>query len=85
MKIAIPKISIDIIVYQYYIIPTIKVTYDKILNGNKSIDLIWLKWALSIELENRTRCSHSWKPPFETGYTQCKKCNKIKESSKVLS
>ena len=33
---------------QVYILPAIKVTYDKLLNGNKEIILCWLKWELSV-------------------------------------
>ena len=33
---------------QVYILPAIKVTYDKLLNGNKEIILCWLKWEFSI-------------------------------------
>lgn len=29
---------------QYYIFPTIKVTHDRLLNGDKEIILCWLKW-----------------------------------------
>jgi hypothetical protein len=29
---------------QYFIFPTIKVTHDRLLNGDKEIILCWLKW-----------------------------------------
>ena len=35
---------------QFYVLPTIKVTYDKLLNGDKEIILCWLKWELILAL-----------------------------------
>lgn len=34
---------------QFYIIPTIKVTYDRSLNGNLEVILCWLVGGISIE------------------------------------
>ena len=36
---------------QIYIIPTIKVTHDKLLYGYYTIDLVWGKWGLSLTFE----------------------------------
>ena len=33
---------------QFYVIPTIKVTYDKTLYGYYTLDLVWLKGGLSL-------------------------------------
>ena len=35
---------------QFYVLPAIKVTYDKLLNGDKEIILCWLKWELILAL-----------------------------------
>ena len=32
--------------YQVYLIPTIKFTYDKVLNGYNSLEFIWWKWGI---------------------------------------
>jgi|LauGreDrversion4_2_1035121.scaffolds.fasta_scaffold10300_3 hypothetical protein len=34
--------------HQFYVIPTILYTYDHLLNGWLSIDIIWGKWGISI-------------------------------------
>jgi hypothetical protein len=34
--------------HQFYITPTILYTYDHLLNGWLSIDIIWGKWGISI-------------------------------------
>jgi hypothetical protein len=68
--------------YSIYFIPTIELTHDKSLNGNRSIDLIWLKWSLNINLTKdiESACEHDWKPAFSSGYRQCKKCHKLSKS-----
>lgn len=33
---------------QFYIIPTIAITYDKKLNGYYELTLTWLKWSFSV-------------------------------------
>jgi hypothetical protein len=33
---------------QYYIIPTIKFTYDPTLYGYRNIEIWWLKWGIEI-------------------------------------
>lgn len=35
---------------QFYVLPTIKVTYDRLLNGDKEIILCWLKWEWILAL-----------------------------------
>ena len=42
------KISLDRVVYQSYILPYIKVTYDKWLNGNYELILGWFTYQLVI-------------------------------------
>jgi len=34
--------------HQFYIVPTIQITYDKRLNGKYSIDLLWGRWGISM-------------------------------------
>jgi hypothetical protein len=36
--------------YQIYLIPTIKFTHSKALNGNRGLEFIWLKWGIEIAL-----------------------------------
>ncbi len=36
------------ITYQFYIIPTINVTYSKKLHGHRNVEFRWLKWGLEI-------------------------------------
>ena len=36
------------IVDQIYLIPTMKVTYSRMLNGFYTIDFIWLRWGISL-------------------------------------
>jgi len=38
------------IAYQIYIIPTIKITHNKFLNGAYAIELIWLKWGIEVAI-----------------------------------
>jgi len=42
------KISIISIWGQIYILPFIKITHDKILNGEYELILGWLKWELVV-------------------------------------
>jgi hypothetical protein len=42
------KIEVYEVSDQLYVIPTIKLTYTKILNGYYSIDLVWLGWGISL-------------------------------------
>jgi hypothetical protein len=42
------KIQRTKIIYQWYIIPAIRITYDKFLNGNYELSFIWGKWELDI-------------------------------------
>jgi hypothetical protein len=37
------------ICYQFYLLPTIKITNNKLLFGYYSIEFIWLKWGISID------------------------------------
>ena len=34
--------------YQIYLIPTIKFTHSKTLNGYRAIEFIWLKWGIEL-------------------------------------
>jgi hypothetical protein len=43
------KIHFNNICYQFYLLPTIKVTDDKFLFGYYSIEFMWLKWSVSID------------------------------------
>ena len=36
------------VAYQFYILPTFKITYDKMLYGYYTIDFIWGKWGFSL-------------------------------------
>jgi hypothetical protein len=42
------KISLDTVMSQIYVLPYIKVTYDKWLNGDYELIIGWLKWQLVI-------------------------------------
>jgi len=42
------KITTQSICGQIYIIPTIKITYDKFLNGDYEVIFVWYKTALVI-------------------------------------
>jgi len=44
----IMKIELYEVCDQLYLIPTIKTTYSRTLNGFYSIDLVWLKWGLTL-------------------------------------
>jgi hypothetical protein len=43
------KIQFNTVAYQFYLLPTIKVTNDKFLFGYYSIEFMWLKWVISID------------------------------------
>ena len=45
------KVSKYNIGYQWYVLPTIKITYDKFLYGYRSIELIWWKWSFEFSLK----------------------------------
>ena len=34
--------------YEFFITPTIKYTYDKSLFGHYCVDVIWLRWGFSV-------------------------------------
>jgi hypothetical protein len=36
--------------YQIYLIPTIKFTHSKKLNGYRAIEFIWLNWGIEIAI-----------------------------------
>jgi len=38
------------VAYQFYVIPTIKVTYDKWLHGYRDIQFIWGRWGVEIRI-----------------------------------
>jgi hypothetical protein len=40
------KIRIDTVCYQIYLLPYLKITYDKWLNGDYELIIGWLKWQL---------------------------------------
>jgi hypothetical protein len=42
------KISLDTVMSQIYVLPYIKVTHDKWLNGDYELIIGWLKWQLVI-------------------------------------
>jgi len=48
MKVKTEKYDVG---YQFYIIPTIKVTHDKMLYGYYTIDFIWGKWGWSLTFD----------------------------------
>ncbi len=33
---------------QWYVIPTLRLTTDKYLNGSYAIELVWLKWTIEL-------------------------------------
>ena len=45
------KITKFQITYQVYLIPTIKFTYDKTLNGYNSLEFIWWKWGIELSFK----------------------------------
>lgn len=44
------NLTIFTVGYQIYLIPTIKITHNEILNGNRGIELIWLKWGICLDI-----------------------------------
>lgn len=42
------KIELYSVVDQTCLIPTIKTTYSRTLNGHYTIDLVWLKWGITL-------------------------------------
>lgn len=42
------KIEVFTVVDQIYVIPTLKITYTRLLNGDLEIQLIWLTKGISI-------------------------------------
>jgi hypothetical protein len=42
------KIQSSNVAYQFYLLPTIKITNVKLLFGYYSIEFIWLKWGVAI-------------------------------------
>jgi hypothetical protein len=40
------KVQICEVVYQLYLLPTVKITYDKFLNGNYELIFCFLKWEI---------------------------------------
>ena len=46
----IMKLKIDKVMYQLYIFPYLKITYDKWLNGNYEIIVGWMNWAIVLEM-----------------------------------
>jgi len=44
------KIQIDEVMYQMYIIPYIKITHDRLLNGNYEFIIGWFNYQLTISL-----------------------------------
>lgn len=49
------KIRIDTVMYQLYIFPYLKITYDKYLNGNYEIILGWLRWEIVLEIPHKNK------------------------------
>jgi len=45
------KITKFQVMYQVYLIPTIKFTHDKLLHGYKSFEFIWWKWGIEISIK----------------------------------
>ncbi len=44
------KVELNEIVAQLYLLPTIKITYDKWLNGRYEFLIGWLKWDLCFSI-----------------------------------
>ena len=49
------KITTHKILYQVYLLPFVKITYDKILNGNYELIIGWLNIGLSISYKPKHR------------------------------
>ena len=43
------------VAYQFYVIPTIKFTYDKMLHGYRDIQIIWGRWGIEIRIPHRVK------------------------------
>lgn len=43
------KVVIDKYYYQTYLIPTVLITENRILDGKYGIGLVWLKWVLEFQ------------------------------------
>ena len=41
------------VAYQFYVIPAIKFTHDKMLHGYRDIQLIWGRWGIEIRISKR--------------------------------
>jgi len=44
------KLRIDKVMFQLYIFPYLKITYNKWLNGNYEIIVGWMNWAIVLEI-----------------------------------
>ena len=44
------RINLFNVGYQIYLIPTIKFTHSKALNGYRALEFIWLNWGVEIRL-----------------------------------
>ena len=42
------KIISTTVLYQFYIVPTIRITYSRFLNGNYELSFIWGKWEIDV-------------------------------------
>jgi len=42
------RISLETVVAQIYLLPYVKITHDRWLNGNYELIIGWLKWELVI-------------------------------------
>ena len=47
------KIEINTILYQLYLLPTIKITYNKLLNSNYEFIVSWFKWELVLLIKSK--------------------------------
>jgi len=45
---------------QIYLIPTVKITHDRLLNGFHEVQLIWLKWGVSLMFNEKGNNDKSW-------------------------
>lgn len=49
------KIRIDKVMYQLYIFPYVKITYDKWLNGDYEFIVGWFSWEIVIGITPKTK------------------------------
>ena len=49
------KISIHKIAYQFHVLPFVKVTYDKVLNGHYELIIGWFNIGLSLSYKPKQR------------------------------